>query len=155
MIEALGNLGDFIGGIAVVATLVYLAMQIRANTKAMRMASVQSLMAYSMNANIASVAPRIPAILAKLLRGDRLDDEERVLYRYQVQMVLTSQWQVFHQHANGMIEDAFLKAWEHRNHAFWGMPEFREYWPALRPGYTPDFQVYMDAVLERATSEPR
>ena len=30
--ETLGNLGDFLGGIAVIATLVYLALQIRQNT---------------------------------------------------------------------------------------------------------------------------
>ena len=33
MLESLGNLGDFIGGIAVVATLIYLAVQVRQNTK--------------------------------------------------------------------------------------------------------------------------
>lgn len=33
MLEGLGNLGDFLGGIGVVVTLVYLAMQIRHNTQ--------------------------------------------------------------------------------------------------------------------------
>ena len=33
MLEDLGNLGDFVGGIGVVVTLVYLAIQIRQNTK--------------------------------------------------------------------------------------------------------------------------
>lgn len=33
MIETLGNLGDFIGGIAVIGSLIYLAIQIRSNTK--------------------------------------------------------------------------------------------------------------------------
>ena len=36
MFETLGNLGDFIGGIAVVATLVYLALQIRQNTNSVK-----------------------------------------------------------------------------------------------------------------------
>jgi len=31
MIEALGNIGDFVGGIGVVVTLLYLAVQIRAS----------------------------------------------------------------------------------------------------------------------------
>ena len=43
MLEDLGNLGDFIGGIAVVATLIYLALQIRQNTAALRMASRQDV----------------------------------------------------------------------------------------------------------------
>ena len=33
MIETLGNLGDFIGGIGVVLTLIYLAVQVRQNTR--------------------------------------------------------------------------------------------------------------------------
>ena len=32
MLEALGNLGDFVGGVAVIVTLLYLASQIRQNT---------------------------------------------------------------------------------------------------------------------------
>jgi hypothetical protein len=36
VLEALGNLGDFIGGIAVVATLIYLAVQVRQNTLQLR-----------------------------------------------------------------------------------------------------------------------
>ena len=31
-LESLGNLGDFLGGIAVIATLIYLALQVRQNT---------------------------------------------------------------------------------------------------------------------------
>jgi hypothetical protein len=43
MLEALGNLGDFIGGIAVVVTLIYLAFQIRQNTSALETASRQAI----------------------------------------------------------------------------------------------------------------
>ena len=38
-IETLGALGDFLGGVAVVASLLYLAAQIRQNTKAIRSSS--------------------------------------------------------------------------------------------------------------------
>ena len=36
MLEDLGNIGDFLGGIGVVVTLVYLAYQIRQNTDQIR-----------------------------------------------------------------------------------------------------------------------
>jgi hypothetical protein len=45
MLEALGNMGHFIGGIAVVITLVYLALQIRHNTAAVEAASRQDVTA--------------------------------------------------------------------------------------------------------------
>ena len=42
MLEALGNIGDFLGGIGVFATLIYLAIQIRNNTISSRTASYQA-----------------------------------------------------------------------------------------------------------------
>jgi len=42
VIEALGNIGDFIGGIGVIITLLYLASQIRQNTRSMRAAAFQT-----------------------------------------------------------------------------------------------------------------
>ena len=43
ILEDLGNAGDFIGGIAVVATLLYLAIQVRHNTASVRAASRQDV----------------------------------------------------------------------------------------------------------------
>jgi hypothetical protein len=43
VLDSLGNIGGFIGGIAVVVTLVYLAVQIRQNTKALETASRQAI----------------------------------------------------------------------------------------------------------------
>ena len=42
-LEDLGNLGEFVGGIAVVMTLVYLAIQVQRNTAALRTASRQDI----------------------------------------------------------------------------------------------------------------
>ena len=42
MLEALGNIGDFLGGLGVVVTLIYLASQIRQNTRSVRMSAFQA-----------------------------------------------------------------------------------------------------------------
>ena len=49
MLEALGNIGDFVGGIAVILTLIYLAVQIRDNTRSTRLAAMQSTMLSAQN----------------------------------------------------------------------------------------------------------
>ena len=51
MLDSLGNLGDFLGGLGVVVTLVYLAMQIRQNTDALRRDSYQSLLNHQADLN--------------------------------------------------------------------------------------------------------
>ena len=43
--QLLGNLGEFIGAIVIVATLIYLAMQVKQNTNALHAQSRQSVVA--------------------------------------------------------------------------------------------------------------
>ena len=50
MLEALGNLGDFLGGIAVLVTLAYLAVQMRHNTRLIR-ESAQLARAHALASN--------------------------------------------------------------------------------------------------------
>ena len=63
MLEALGNIGDFLGGIGVVVTLLYLAAQIRQNTKMMRGAARQQLTLASQD-NVYRWAEYAPAAVA-------------------------------------------------------------------------------------------
>lgn len=51
MIENLGNVGDFIGGIGVVITLIYLATQIAQNTRSLRLSNLQQTMGTSVSLN--------------------------------------------------------------------------------------------------------
>ena len=43
--EALGAIGEIVGAVAVIATLGYLAVQIRQNTRSVRAATLQSVLA--------------------------------------------------------------------------------------------------------------
>jgi len=73
--ETLGNLGDFMGGIAVIASLLYLARQVGQNTAAMKTASRQEIVAAYRDHNRLSgggaLAARSgnPRISAGFLRG--------------------------------------------------------------------------------------
>ena len=69
MLEDLGNLGDFIGGVAVVVTLVYLAFQIRHNTMSVEAAAVQA--ASQSFADIVESFARDPDLMNLYLTGTR------------------------------------------------------------------------------------
>ena len=70
VLETLGNLGDFVGGIAVVFSLVYLAVQIRQNTNAVRASSWQSVVAGARSVNQGKADPQVQRSLAIGLRSD-------------------------------------------------------------------------------------
>ena len=57
MLDTLGNIGDFVGGIAVVATLIYLAVQIRQNTNSLRTASWQAIVSGARDCNLLRTDP--------------------------------------------------------------------------------------------------
>ena len=66
-LEDLGNLGDFLGGIAVIVTLIYLVVQIRQNTKLLRKSAEQ--MIRSDSTAVVSLAAQSPENAALYHKG--------------------------------------------------------------------------------------
>ena len=107
--EVLGNLGDFIGAIAVFGTIVYLAIQVRqgkqsvdANTEALReqhrLAMAQAHQANAeageRNCLLLADSPTAGASLLQLSRENKLADDPDVLFRqYMILQSIIYRWQ--------------------------------------------------------------
>jgi hypothetical protein len=81
MLEDLGNIGDFVGGIAVVVTLLYLAIQVRQNTAALRTASRQEVVSGFRDFNRLSFDPDVVSATSSgaLLYPD-MENPERTIF---------------------------------------------------------------------------
>ena len=90
MIENLGNIGDLIGGVGVFVTLVYLATQVRQNTRSHRLASIQQIISTSVSISVSASTGPIPAIFAKCEKSDRLTEEEFAQFLMYVWAALTN-----------------------------------------------------------------
>jgi hypothetical protein len=122
----LGALGEFVGAIAVVVTLVYLAIQIRQNTQAMaesrRLALAQT---YQMRADAlqdmlvhAAESEHIGPVISKLVEAgypedvaslDVLDPIERGRFR-QWQVAQQTHWDnMFYQYQQGFIDEEYYR----------------------------------------------
>lgn len=146
MLDELGNLGDFVGGLAVVVTLIYLAIQVRQNTATTRVQTVQHLLASDTASADLMIAGPVPEILAKLEAGERLAPGEVSAYTIFMRGRVTEAWQVFYQRQNGMIEDKVATALLGRFEFFAGAPLFRAVWQhKLRIGFPPEFQDYIES----------
>ena len=79
MLDALGDIGDFVGGIAVLLTLAYLATQVRQHTGALRTASRQDLSSGYRSHNKHLLDPRVSEVDAIGLRDypDMTADQRR------------------------------------------------------------------------------
>jgi hypothetical protein len=79
IIQLLGSLGEFLGAIAVFATLLYLAVQVRDASRAAKFAAVEANRAHRIASfNEMRDSPYLPPILVKIQTGEALNAEEQI-----------------------------------------------------------------------------
>ena len=143
MIEVLGNFGDFIGGIAVVITLLYLSYQIRQNTKEVRNNSIQMLLDRSTVLFSENMDSPIAKICAKMDMKEELSHEEY----WRLLMFVRRNFQlyelVFIQYQDCRIPDQIMQAYERRIIASIERPFWPEMWVDMKPFYTEDFVEFV------------
>jgi len=143
-IEDLGNLGDLIAAIATVATLIYLAQQIRRNSKSVEDTSVQAILeleitTYALKAQYANVYRRGCANILDL------DDDERVIFEQVVSSEMSLFSSAYIQVQNGLMDDdaAFDRDWIR---FYLKQPGFQEMWSEIKIAYSNDFRQHLDDV---------
>lgn len=114
--QLLGNFGEFVGAIAVVATLGYLALQIRQNTRRMEESTAsqeaityQSLMSQIIELNRGLAADRqLGEIVDKARKGEVLDDADRRQYVSLITSILRYGDMAYYQYEKGLINERRL-----------------------------------------------
>ena len=113
--DAVGAIGEVIGAIAVVLTLVYLAVQLRQNTKALKSNTWQSIQ--DAEQRFDEFLSRDTTLLDVWIRGaenglDSLVEPEKLQF-YLLSKQLLDQFQTHHYHyEKGMIDQDLWEAWE-------------------------------------------
>jgi len=112
ILESLGNIGDFVGGLAVVVTLVYLAIQIRHNTTALRAASRQAIADGYREANRLFLEPGVAhALRLGLSAYPKLPFEELNRFGTVVNDQALFFQSAFALHESGQLDDSTYRAY--------------------------------------------
>ncbi len=149
MLEALGNIGDFIGGIAVVVSLIYLAIQIRQNTKALRTASRQEISSGYRDANRLRLDPKAGVAWSKGLTSfpDLPFAERHVFATLMVDEALFFQG-TFALHESAQLEDSTYLPYLAWFSSVVATPGGTEWWEMIaRPIFTSEMIVAVDKRL--------
>jgi len=144
--EAFGNVGDFIGGIGVVVTLAYLALQIRQNSSALKAASAQAVLG-ALTQSIASVASSSAASRVAILGQtdfDRLSEDEQL----QFALWLLGWFRVFEQaHQQfmaGVLDPVQWKGHAAQIESTMQSPAVRRWWSVRRMLFDPAFRRFIE-----------
>lgn len=152
-LEDLGNLGEVVGALGVLASLVYLGIQIRQNTQALRTSTYQQLLDHIASINLAVVnAGDAGDVYATAARNGFVPGSTQHI-RWRV-FVLSSlrHWAHAHmQHEAGTLTDEQWRMLTHGLERVVSLPGFLPEWQALAPAYPTAFRAFIEEKLAAAS----
>ncbi len=110
-VETLGSIGDFVGGVAVIASLIYLAVQIRQNTRAVRSSSYHQAAEQTWNYCLAVAGDASLAdILARRAAGEPLAAADELRANAADQALVFGFENMLRLHEEGLVDP---DVWQH------------------------------------------
>ena len=139
--EAIGAVGEILGAVAVVATLFYLATQIRQNTKVARADMTKDLFLATRAATMDITRDDSLARIYADIRGvEDLDFSRRASF-YQSFFRLYEL--VFTLYRDGLVDEGIFNSYLRMIRVFAATEHFDEFWDFAEPTFQPAFYEYV------------
>ncbi len=145
-IQDLGSIGEFIAAIATLVTLVYLALQIRHNTR-----ESQAVSRNSVSQSFIDLLTHVSSDseIAKLVRRgfidpDSLDDDDTLRLDCIIGALFQNFEAAFAQWRRGVLTDDDWVKWVVLIKQYMAQPGVQEYWSRSVEAFNPAFQRYVE-----------
>ena len=144
-LEKYGVIAEIVGGLAIVVTLIFLIMEVRGNSEAIRAQTAQATFGISAES---FYYPEGNLALDKMLLGEELSVEEFSHATSLLAAIFTTFDNHYYQYRHGNLDEEIHEAYRARLELVMESEGVREFWDLRRPLHTRAFQAYVDAVLE-------
>lgn len=153
--QLLGNIGEFLGAIAVFVTLAYLTVQVRQNNTSLEANAVQS---WSVAASSVYLAPAqndsmSRAIARGVVDATTLTDENWVAFAFWCHSFVRTAESTFHLNQRQIISDSIFEKEMERTVDLLTTNGCRQWWDAgAKTQFSEDFAAELDSRLSRPNS---
>ena len=142
--EAASAIGEMVGAIGVIASLAYLAIQIRTNSEDVRDNTTFAIVQMLVEARRADTS--LIAVMAKIGQGEGLTMAERALYVGHLQH-MANVFEVAHlAMRRRKVDDSLVAGLENRMKALATAPLFEDFWARNSGDYSEEFQRFIRSV---------
>jgi len=152
--EAIGALGELVGAVAVVATLLYLAAQIRQNNASQRVAAkLEMTRQFAEFIDFLVLNPELESIHDRGVAGEMLTAAEKTTFG---RMMAKATWYMAAMHFQYRIQNLGDGDWEEFRSLiayYCSMPGFQTFWKTRERAHGPEFLEYIDEEIDRQTRE--
>ena len=149
-IMELGAIGELVGGVAVIASLLYVGLQVRQSTIATRVGYQRS----STNAWTTVTTPlHSDAELSELFTraldcSESLSRDARIRVHYLLLHIVNFFVDQVHAHQAGIIDDSMMRAWEEYIASVLAKPGGRVWWRSARATYPERIATRLTEAIE-------
>ena len=144
-LEKYGVIAEIVGGLAIVVTLIFLIMEVRGNSEAIRAQTAQATFGISAES---FYYPEGNLALDKMLLGEELSAEEFSHATSLLAAIFTTFDNHYYQYRQGTLDEEIHEAYRARLELVMESEGVRDFWDLRSPLHTRAFQAYVDAVLE-------
>jgi len=147
--DAIGAAGEVFGGIAVLISIVYLAIQVKQNTEENRVLRAQGLVAANADANalIANNSELSEIVRAGMFDFDALSETEQFRFSTLFFSFMSKYDFAYHQRITGRLDEQFWERTAYDIRVFLNLPGANRWWHRDKPRYSPEFAAYVDELL--------
>lgn len=145
-LDQLASIGEIIGGIGVVISLVYLSIQIRANTEAERTSTYQSIVSDfgALNNTMAST-PELSHLFVQAMENyHQLSSDEKARISQLFFQCFHYFENMFYQHQKGYLDEEVWLGWKRLMLTYYSRPGFQTWWEHRRDVYSESFAVFLE-----------
>jgi len=153
-LEQLANIGEFISGIAVIASLIYLAIQIRQNTRSVKSSTLATNTSNwsSMLVNLASDT-KSEAYLSGVAGKEDISPEHFLQFLLIARAMLVSFETQHYQFLKGALDrDIYLGYERACRDQILAYPGFQMVWAITRDGFSPAFAELVDKLISEISA---
>lgn len=146
---------QILGGIGVIASMIYVAIQIRNNGRATRAATFQQLS--STMANNWLTAASSPEMVSLILRAtddfEALNRVEKARARFFMMGYARNFENAFFQHKIGTLKKSDWVGISADIHILFSQPGAKKIWPLIKNRSSHEFQIYINAIVNAADAK--
>ena len=148
-LEDLGNAGEFLGAIAVLVSLVYLALQIRHNTMTVRAGTSAAISeSLARSTEVLGADPQAARVYVLGLAGDSsLSFEDNLRFNFLFRTYMRRVENAYYQKLRGFVDSDHWQTTERTLSQHMEMPGAKQNWEESRDLYSDQFVAYIDRVL--------
>lgn len=145
--DALGALGEILGSIGVLISLIYLAMQMKHSAAETRDASIHSVMELAIQFRAESYSGELAEIRMKSAMNKELTPLEKLKFEGYLSALFELNELVFVQYQKDKLDPEYFEAWGRRTEAAMSIPNIRQFWKRTKSGYRKSFVEYIDRMI--------